>query len=287
MNHSDQPLVSVIVPCYNQAKYLPETLDSIIAQTYQNWEAIVMSDGSPDDTAQVVGEYIVRDTRIKYAEQANQGVSSARNNAIRNYSHGAYILPLDADDLITPFFLEHALDYFNAHPECKLVYGQTERFGAETGKWELPEYNFQKLLFNNMIPNTAMYRRTDYNNTIGYNDNMRAGVEDWDFWLTLLKPDDVVYRIDEILYLYRIKYQSRNTLAVQDDIMIPLRRIIYNNHKEYYQDYVQDIITYVRKFDATQYYIDKVNNSLSMKIGRLFTAPMGKIRDCIKVIIHR
>lgn len=284
MEGKTSPLVSVIVPCYNQAKYLPETLDCLIAQTYQCWSAVVIDDGSPDNVADIVSEYLEKDSRIKFVHTENCGVSAARNVAIRNHSVGKYILPLDGDDLITPIYLEHAVAYLETHPECKLVYGLAEKFGAEKGKWNLPEYDFQKLLFDNMIFNPAVFRREDFDRTIGYNENMRAGVEDWDFYLTLLGPEDKVHRLDELVYLYRIKKSSRNTVAAQDDTMIPLRRIIYNNHKEYYQPYVEDIITYVRKTNATQVYIDRVNNSLSMKIGRLFTMPFGKLRDFIRRI---
>lgn len=278
----EQPLVSVIVPSYKQAAFLPETLECIIAQTYWNWEAIIMDDGSPDNTEAVANKYVSRDSRIRYAKQANSGVSAARNNAIKMYSSGKYILPLDADDLITPYYIEHAVIYFEEHPECKLVYGLAEKFGAEKGMWNLPPYDFNVLLFDNIIFNSAIFKREDFDKTIGYNENMRAGVEDWDFYLTLLKPDDYVYRMNELVYLYRIKNISRNTVAAQDDTMIPLRRIIYRNHKEYYEPYTEDIITYVRKCNATQVYIDRVNNSLSMKIGRFITRPFGKMRDIVK-----
>lgn len=278
----ERPLVSIIVPCYNQAKYLPETLDSILAQTYQNWEAVIMDDGSPDDTEAVAKEYKSRDARIKYAKQDNQGVSAARNNAIRKYSRGEYILLVDADDLITPYYIEHAVAYLEEHPECKMVYGLAEKFGAENGKWELPPYDFQKLLFDNMLFNAAVFRRVDFDKTPGFDEGMRAGVEDWDFFLSLLGPDDKVFRLNELVLKYRIKKTSRNTVAAQDDTMIPLRRIIYRNHKEYYEPYTEDIITYVRKCNATQVYIDRVNNSLSMKIGRFITRPFGKMRDIVK-----
>lgn len=240
----------------------------------------MIDDGSPDNTEEVAGKYAKKDSRIKYIRQENQGVSAARNNAIR-HSNGKYILPLDADDLITPIYLEEAVAYFEAHPECKLVYGLAEKFGAENGPWDLAEYSFQKMLFENLIFNPAMFRRSDYDKTIGYNENMREGVEDWDFWLTLLGPDDKVRRLDMLVYLYRIKKESRNTVARNDAKMAKLFCTIYNNHKEYYQGYVQNIISYVRKCNAAQSRIDKLNNSLSMKIGRALTMPFGKLRDFV------
>lgn len=275
------PLVSIIVPCYNQAQYLSESLDSVMAQSYHNWECIIVNDGSTDNTEEIAHKYVDTCPCFSYLTQENQGVSAARNNAIK-LSKGKYILPLDADDLIAPYYIEHAVAYLEDHPKCKLIYGLCEKFGAENGIWDLPEYDFQRLLFDNLIFNAAVYRRVDFEKTTGYNENMRAGVEDWDFFLSLLGPDDKVFRLNEIVLKYRIKKISRNTIAAQDDIMIPLRRIIYSNHIEYYQPYAEDIITYVRKCNATQAYIDCINNSLSMRIGRLFTAPFGKIRDLFR-----
>ena len=276
----EKTMVSVIVPCYKQAEYLPETLDCILAQTYQNWECIVIDDGSPDNTGDVASAYAGRDPRIKYMRQENSGVSAARNNAIR-HSSGKYILPLDADDIVAPIYLEEAVRYFESHPECKLVYGLAEKFGVVNGRWELPEYDFHRMLFENLIFNPAVYRRSDFDKTIGYNENMREGIEDWDFWLTLLGPEDKVHRIEEVVYYYRIRKSSRNTVADDEEKMTRLFRTIYENHKEYYQEYVKDIVKYVRKCNAAQGRIDKLNNSLSMRIGRAVTLPFGKFRDLL------
>ena len=91
--------VSIIVPCFKQAMYLPETLDSVLLQTYSNWECIIVNDGSPDNTDEVVERYVNQDTRFKYVKQQNRGLSTARNIGIER-SRGEYILPLDADFVI-------------------------------------------------------------------------------------------------------------------------------------------------------------------------------------------
>ena len=123
MEKKDHPLVSVVIPCYNQAIYLSEALDSLLQQTYQNWEAIVVNDGSPDDTENVALGYVEKDKRIKYLCEENAGPSSARNMGIK-YAKGEFILPLDADDLIKPEYIEIAIDTFDKNPSIKLVYCQ-------------------------------------------------------------------------------------------------------------------------------------------------------------------
>ena len=97
-------LVSIIVPCYNQAYFLSEALESVLNQTYSNWECIIVNDGSPDNTKTVASKWCDKDKRFNYVEKKNGGLSSARNAGIA-ISKGEYILPLDADDIIHESFL--------------------------------------------------------------------------------------------------------------------------------------------------------------------------------------
>lgn len=97
-------LVSVIMPCYNQGCYLSEALESVINQTYSDWECIIIDDGSTDSSEEIAKEYCQKDGRIRYIYQDNAGVIAARNNAIAA-SSGEYILPLDADDSISTVYL--------------------------------------------------------------------------------------------------------------------------------------------------------------------------------------
>lgn len=278
VNNISNPLVSVIVPCFKQAQYLSETLDSVLAQTYLNWECIIVNDGSPDNTEEIALSFCDKDYRFKYLKQDNQGVSNSRNNGIL-MSSGEYILPLDADDIIDPSYIEKAEQILDKHPEIKVVYCLADKFGSANEEWYLPEYDFRKMLFENLIFCSALFRRSDFDRSKGYDDKMVSGLEDWDFWLSLLGPEDKVHRIDEILFHYRIKDVSRNSVSKDEKQVAFLCRIIYNNHKEYYAEYVQDIITLVRKYNSARCTIDRINNSLSMKIGRTFTKPFGIIRD--------
>ena len=232
--------VSVIVPCYNQGQFLSQCLDSILAQTYTNWECVIVNDGSLDNSQQIIEAYVNQDTRIRYIFQENQGPSVARNNGIVQ-SKGEFILPLDADDLIADTYIEKALSIFENQPDVKLVYCQADKFGLENGEWILPEYKYENLLWENMIFCSALYRRCDYDKTNGYNPNMKNGLEDWDFWLSLLQPIDRVYRIEEVLFHYRVKESSRST-QVSHKINRALLEQIYYNHKEIYAPYIHEIV---------------------------------------------
>ena len=113
-------IVSIIIPCYNKAQFLGETLDSVAVQSYPNIEVVVVDDDSPDNTREVVEIYKGKMTNLVYIHQANQGPSAARNNGIRA-SRGEYVMALDADDRLAPTYVERCVKYLENHPECKLV----------------------------------------------------------------------------------------------------------------------------------------------------------------------
>lgn len=236
MNNS---LVSIIVPCYKQAHLLPETLDSVLKQTYRNWECVIVNDGSPDNTSEVANQYIMKDKRFVLLEQKNQGLAMARNNGIKK-SQGQYILPLDSDDLIEPSYIEKAIDYFEKNPNTKLVYCKADRFDQKREFWNLPDYKYELEIWQNVIFCSAVYRRSDYDKTIGYNPNMKGGFEDWDFWLSFLKKEDVVFQIPEILFHYR--YRKNSMLMNTVDKRENLCKQIYYNHPEIYLNTIDEIV---------------------------------------------
>ncbi len=224
-------LVSVIMPCYNQSNFLPEALNSIISQTYPYWECIIINDGSVDHSEIVAKEYCQKDNRIRYIYQENSGVIAARNHAIKEAS-GEFILPLDADDYISPNYLEKAVHVLKSDPSCKIVYGKAWLTGEKNEPFILPPFSIEGLLRNNCIFNSAIYRRKDFNAVGGYNPIMKEGYEDWNLWLSLLESGGYAYKLDEVVYYYRIQAQSRTTEADQNGLK--LRLLILENHEELY-----------------------------------------------------
>lgn len=267
--NNPKSLVSIIIPCYNKASFLGETLDSVAAQSYPNLEIVVVDDESPDNTREVVEMYKGRMTNLVYMHQTNQGPSAARNNGIRN-SKGEYVMALDADDKLAPTYVEKCVEYLERHPECKLVYSKADMFGTQYGPWNLPEYSFEKLLWDNMINYCALYRRKDFP-SCGYNTNMVKGLEDWDFWITLLHPEDKVHRIDEVLFHWRTQPVSRTFDAEQHER--ELMRQIYHNHKEVYEPYMEDIIFYKNMWDNTALQFAKARKSKAYRIGKTMIKP--------------
>jgi glycosyltransferase involved in cell wall biosynthesis len=230
----EKPLVSIIVPCYNQGEFLAEALDSVKSQTYSNWECVIVDDGSTDNSKEIALSYCDVDKRFSYLWQENQGPSIARNNAIKN-SHGDYILPLDGDDKIHEDYISSAVEIIKNRKDVKIVNCRVGLFGASSGEWNLPDFNKDVFLLQNQIVCTAMFRREDYNQTKGYNSNMREGLEDWDFWLSLLETGGEVYKIPHIYFFYRIKESSRNISSLQKDIYNKLLLTAVSNHPALYR----------------------------------------------------
>jgi glycosyltransferase involved in cell wall biosynthesis len=271
--------VSIIVPCYNQAGYLAETLDSVRAQTYQQWECIIVNDGSVDNTEEIAKEYTVKDSRFKYFRKENEGPSQARNFGILN-SEGTFVLPLDADDLIAPTYVEKAMDYFLRFPETKLVYCKADTFGDSVGPWDLEEYEYERFKWDNCIFCTAFFRRSDFDQTGGYNRNMVHGYEDWDFWLSLLKEGDAVHRIDEVLFHYRIKATSRTTSLTGAYLKESLIQIC-RNHPDIYQPYYEYALeSHVRleEMSRLKWELDQIRHSHAYRLGKVLLKPFSWMR---------
>ena len=206
-----KPLVSVIVPIYNAAPYLQETLDSILASTYRPIEVVMVDDGSKDNSLSIAKSYCEQYAECKVIEQANRGVSAARNSAIRA-AKGTYILPVDADDKIADTFIQKAVDIIEENNNVRVVGCRCWMFGAVDKEWELPQFSHALLARKNMIPATALYRKSDWQRCGGYCEQ-EIYREDWDFWLSMMELGGTFYKIDEVLFYYRISTDSRRVLA--------------------------------------------------------------------------
>ncbi len=230
-----KPIVSIITPCYNQESYLAETLTSIQKQTYQNWECIMISDGSTDNVAEVAQPFVKKDGRFSFYHTDNGGPSVARNFGISK-AKGEFILPLDGDDLISLNYVEECINAFLQFPETTLVYGIAEKFGLVNAKWHLPKYNFDELLFVNIIHCSGMYRKKEYLQIDGYDEKMQFGIEDWEFWINLLKKNKKVIMLENITFYWRIKEKSR-TKKIDKRRADKIKQYIYLKHHDLYEEY--------------------------------------------------
>lgn len=211
------PRVSVVIPTYNSAAFLGETVESILAQNYRDFEVIVVDDGSTDDTVTVLAPY---KNRISYYYQENQGESVARNWAV-NLAQGEYIAFLDSDDLWLPSKLERQITEMDRFPQAVLAYAHSYLIDAAGHRISRPDSDktaqgqpgmhdiFETLLMSNIVthPGTVMVRRKYLLETGGFDPDIQWG-EDWDLWLRLALRGPFVF-IPEPLACYRLRKPGR------------------------------------------------------------------------------
>lgn len=270
------PIISIIVPCYNQSQYMRETLDCLQKQTIGDWECIIVNDGSTDNTLDIAKEYVANDKRYILVDKQNGGLADARNAGIK-VSRGKYILPLDSDDIIDPTYAEKAVKYMEEHPETTLVYCKAKYFGDIDEEWNLPEYDFDKLLFGNQIFCSCVYRRCDYDRTEGYNTNMKHGLEDWNFLLSLLNKESKVYRIPEILFFYRKHGVSMVTDTTKHSQELYNR--VVANHVDLYYPYLHTVISGSQEIKYLRKELNGILNSNAYKLGNALIKPLKWLKN--------
>jgi glycosyltransferase involved in cell wall biosynthesis len=213
---------------------------SVLAQTCPNFEIIVINDGSTDEeTVQVLKSYELQtdeQSRLSVIHTPNRGPSAARNTGIAQ-AKGRYILPLDADDRIAPTYLEKTIPILEQEPNVGIVYVQAELFGDRIGLFDLPPYSFPDILLGNMIVNTSLYRKADWENVGGYNENMIWGWEDYDFWLSLIELGRDVVCIPEVLYFHRELSNSRSQQMTRE-AWIKSYTQLFTNHSQLYSSHI-------------------------------------------------
>lgn len=199
------PTVSVIIPAYNQGQFVGQAIQSVLDQTYIDFEVIVVDDGSTDETRDAVQAF--RDDRVRYVYQLNRGLSAARNSGIRNTT-GGYLTYLDADDLFLPRKLEVLVRKLQSSPDLGLAAGQAipvdeqgERVGAvfDKGLAEDPA----NLLMGNPLHVGSVLLRRSCQERVGLFDESLRSYEDWDMWLRLTLAGCQMAWIDQPVSLYR------------------------------------------------------------------------------------
>ncbi len=252
------PMVSVVMPCYNDGRFIQESIASVKAQTYPEIELIIVDDGSDDAETIAALDVLAKEKNIQVLHTTHVGPSTARNAAIRE-ARGKYILPLDADDTIDPTYIAKAVKILENHKDTGVVYCEADLFGAQSGKWDLPAYSFETMLFDNIVFVTALFSKADWEKVGGFNENMKAGMEDYDFWLSILGEGKKIEQIPEVLFHYRIKDSSRTTQFQQDPSRIKeTYHQLFDNHRAFLLAHADVLIPNMRDVLIDQLYLRRV-----------------------------
>jgi glycosyltransferase involved in cell wall biosynthesis len=224
------PKISVVIPCYNQAQYLKRSVESVVRQTFKDYEIIIVDDGSQDNCIEVAKELqsTYPEVRIFLVRQKNKGLSAARNIGIER-ARGKWILPLDADDFIKPKMLE--LCYNKGMEGCDIVY--TDVFLMQQGIYHTMIYSPELILKRNCFVCSSLFKKSLWNEA-KYNEEMKEGYEDWDFWLSCLENGAKVGKQKGDLFIYDNTRSSmrENAEKKHGKLMKVLRR----NHPEMFSN---------------------------------------------------
>ncbi|SDH03745.1 glycosyltransferase family 2 protein [Psychroflexus sediminis] len=232
---NNQPLVSIIIPTYNRAHLIGETLDSVLAQTYQNWECIIVDDGSTDDTDAVMQKFCDKDSRFKYYQRPEEHLPGG--NGARNYgfkmSQGEYVNWFDSDDLLSPYFLSNKeLELLNGNFDAIVSLSQTFNKISGDGSilWNILPDNKDQLQLNNLVndflkqnmlwpPIAIVWKKIFFDKKKElWNEHLKSW-QDWEFHIKmLLEKPNIYFKTRDIDTFYRIDSSDKISTKKKDEL---------------------------------------------------------------------
>ena len=231
-----QPLISIIIPCYNNRNFILEAIDSALNQTYPHIEVIVVDDGSTDHSYEFVADNLKGQSNLHLIRQENQGPAGARNTGF-NLAAGDFLVFLDGDDILHREYVENCYREYVNNPKLNIVYCDVELFENKTGPWKLKPFSPETILLYNSIPVFAMIRSSVFQQIGRYDTELRCA-EDWELWIRILQQYEGVYKIPKVLYYYRKR--NEKTSITDYDKIYNFRHdallYIYIKHQQVYRD---------------------------------------------------
>lgn len=229
----EAPLAAVVIPCFNQAHFLAECLESLLAQTYQSWEAIVIDDASPDSDSIASITRSMNDERIRLVHHdVNRGLAAARNTGAR-CSSSEYIVFVDADDKLDPNYLKLLVRVLQDNEDLDCVFADLQLFGLynNTVKTTLPEPGAILRGQTVGVGGGMLMKRRLLDVVGGFDESeiMRIGREDWEFYIRVFTSRAKAAHVDEPLYCYRMSSSSMNSRCRSNEHLV--RKYIYQKHR--------------------------------------------------------
>ena len=241
------PRISVLMPCFNHGAFIGEAIDSVRSQTLQDFEIIVVDDGSTDSATVDVLSRLPPPIRV--LTTTNRGLPAARNHAAA-HAAGAVFCALDADDKLAPTWFEKGIRLLDQRTDIAFVSHWLETFGDEHWTWKPERCDLSSLLARNTVNGAALVRREAFEGVGGYDETMREGCEDWDFWLRLVERGFDGTIIPEVLFYYRRRHDSMSREMLEEArYRRPLEALI-GKHEAAYRAHLAEVL--VAKESETQ-----------------------------------
>lgn len=275
--------VSVIVPCYNHAQFLSVALGSVLEQTFENWECIIVNDGSPDNTEQIAQDWCKKDSRFNYYYKENGGLSSARNYGIEK-AKGDYILILDSDDKFHVTFIEKAVKVLEENPKIGIVSCWGIRFTGNDyyGEFKPDGKNLKDFLFKNAAIGNSLIRKKCWSDVNGYDEAMKKGYEDWEFYIRVSKEGWETKIIEETLFYYRQHKVSMRVEAI-NKYDKEIRLYIFKKHQDIYRKFYDEMVHFfLDSIELNRKNELKRINSIDFRLGHFILKPFRFFKKIIK-----
>jgi glycosyltransferase involved in cell wall biosynthesis len=232
--------ISVLIPCFNHGQFVADAIASVRAQTFTDSEIIIVDDGSTDPkTVDVLSN--LREPGVTVLRTPNRGLPAARNHAARHAS-GSIFCSLDADDRLHPSWFEKALAVLDAQPDVAFVSHWLETFGDERWTWTPQSCDLPALLARNTVNGAALVRRDAFEAVNGYEESMRSGCEDWDFWLRLVERGYRGHIIPEVLFHYRRDAASMSRVMIDPAAYRAPLATLVARHRDAYRSHLIDVL---------------------------------------------
>ena len=227
-------ILSVLIPCYNSGKYLPDALKSISQYSDESfYEIIIVNDGSTD-SATISILNTLQQQGYNVINQENKGPAAARNTAA-NYAKGKYLLLLDSDNIVCLNYITKGVKILDEMPDVSIVHGRPFFFGelSDARTFETGKFDITKMLIHNYIDTCTIIRKSAWDQLSGQDEDKRIiGHEDWEFWLRAGNAKHNFYFLDEICFDYRISSNSLVTNYVQNENWQKSIQYIYTKYQQ-------------------------------------------------------
>ena len=284
----EKGLLSVVIPYYNLGETLPETIKSIKETTYNNYEIIIVNDGSSDERSiQILDDY-KNDEKIRIVNIENKGLANARNVGAKE-AKGEFVAFIDADDKIDKNFYSKSIDILHQYSNVSYVYSWVKHFEGSTAVWPTFNVHIPYLLCANMLAAFVVIRRNDFLNFGQNRIKMEYGMEDYDGWVSLAENGCLGVSIPEKMNLYRIRKNSMSR-KFNKKMRIYLYEISKEGHEKLFEKYSTDVFMllltngqpYYWNNPSTNVYIPTVKGNPEMnermrKVNRILDSLPGRV----------
>lgn len=265
------PLISFVIPFFNSANTIQETIDSIFNQSYDNFEVWIIDDGSTDSVSIDILKMFDGKEKVNILHQENKGPSIAKNVGVEK-AKGELICFVDSDNILLEDYIKEAVNVFYLNPEIDIVYSDFEFFGDRTGIHKSNYIDSFKIFIGNSIDNCVLIKKNTFLAVGGFDSYLsRLGLEDWELWINLLKNKKNFYYIEKVHFKYRVLSTSRTNTTANLNVE-KISNYIANKHSDFLAIIYKD----------TYYNFKMTKESLDYRIGNFILKPYRWFKKTFK-----